>query len=187
MPIGTLRIAKPFTSIKHPRMYKSMKTMFFVLIAILLSCSQTKDNQSKDLELDDAPNGQEHSISKMTSEQDAALEAFNVLQMSTDHMNSLYSTFPNNNLICYPPDSIFVLSQASFLNAMRHFVEKNCTKLPPVEGDELAAAAALAQENYKVSFCPNHLNKVNDRHGLPFSGTWVLRGLLGRRDVVLVW
>ena len=127
------------------------------------------------------------SLPELTPEQQAAFDALNTLQASTDEMNHLYSTFAGIVQPCYPPDTIFTISQSDLLNAMEQFVATHCTNLAIKERNELAAKSALAQAEYTLALCLETSAPVNYENGAPMAGTWVLPSVLGRRDVIIVW
>lgn len=126
-------------------------------------------------------------ISELTPEQQSAFDALNTLQVSTDEMNRLYSTFPGSVQSCYPPDTSLIISQAELLIAMKQFVTSNCKNLAVDERDELAATSILAQEEYTVLLCLDSSAPVAYENGAPMTGTWVLSSVLDRRDVIIVW
>ena len=123
---------------------------------------------------------------ELTPEQQAAFDALNTLQVSTDSRNRLYSTFAGTVQPCYPPDTTLIISQADALAAMKQFVAKHCTNLTIKVRNELAAKSVLAQDEYTLSLCLDHA-AVTDENGVPMTGTWVMPNVLGRRDVVMVW
>ncbi len=129
----------------------------------------------------------ESSLSELTPEQQSAFDALNTLQVSTDEMNRLYSTFAGIVQPCYPPDTNLTISQAELLIAMKQFVASNCTDLTIEERNELAATSVLAQEKYTVSLCLNNSAPVSYENGIPMTGTWVMPNVLDQRDVIIVW
>jgi hypothetical protein len=126
-------------------------------------------------------------ISELSKEQEAAFEALNKLQVSTDERNRLYSTFAGIEHECYPPDSTLTLPQAEFLKAMNQFVTKHCGLLNPEERQELAAESVLAQEEYTILLCFGDTALSATEPELPMTGTWIIPNVLNRRDVILVW
>ena len=80
-----------------------------------------------------------------------------------------------------------IISRAQLSGAMHEFVQKNCTKLPVDEREKLAAASVHAQEEYTVAHCHNFLENADYTSGLPMTGTWVIRNILERRDLIIVW
>jgi hypothetical protein len=126
-------------------------------------------------------------LPELTQEQQAAFDALNTLQVSTDEMNRLYSTFAGAVQPCYPPDTSFTISQIELLIAMKQFTSRNCENLSLQERDELAVKSVLAQEKYTVSLCLDNATPPTYKKGVPMTGTWVLPNVLGRRDVIIVW
>ncbi len=102
-------------------------------------------------------------------------------------MNRLYSTFAGIVHSCYPPDTSVIISQSELRAAMKQFVTKNCTGLTVEERSVLAAASVIAQEEYNVLLCLGYAPDVSFENGAPMSGTWIIPGVLGRRDVIIVW
>ena len=127
------------------------------------------------------------SLLELTPEQQSSFDALNTLQVSTDEKNKLYSTFAGIPQPCYPPDTSFTISRSEFLTALEQFMTIHCTNLTIEERNELAATAALAQEEYIVLYCPDNSSEVNYESGLPVTGTWVMPSVLGRRDITIVW
>ncbi|MEM9548580.1 MAG: hypothetical protein AAGA77_21520 [Bacteroidota bacterium] len=125
--------------------------------------------------------------SNLTPEQNAALDAMNKLQANTDEKNHFYSTFAGIEHPCYPPDTSFTISQAELLAAMNQFVESHCKELTKEERDKLAASMVLAQEEYIVAYCLANATNVSYKDGIPRIGTWIMPGILGRRDVIIAW
>lgn len=157
-----------------------------MIILLLNACSPPNTRTVKaypppDLTQDSEP------VSELRPEQESAFEALNTLQVSTDEMNRLYSTFAGAAQLCYRPDTSIILSQGALLTAMKEFVTRNCQNLPLAERDTLAATSVLAQEEYTVFLCYGNPDELSYENGAPRTGTWVLPKVLGRRDVVLVW
>ena len=123
----------------------------------------------------------------LTPEQHRAFEALNTLQMSTDQMNRMYSTFANINQPFYPADTSFVITQSELLNFLKIFISQNCQNLAQDRQQELATTAVLAQEEYTVLSCPGSIQPPDFDHGLPMIGTWVIPNILERRDVIMIW
>jgi hypothetical protein len=171
----------------------NMKLLLLLLTTALLlsSCASpdTSTNQEHSTK-DELPATQlinRDTLPELSLQQQAAIDALNTLQLSTDEMNHLYSTFAGVVHPCYPPDTSLALSQSDLLRAMQQFVLEHCTSLPPEERNELAATSVLAQETYTVLLCLDHSAPISYSTGVPMSGTWVLPSVLGRRDVILVW
>jgi len=171
-------------------MLSKLHAFLFLIASILLLSACSQANESSEKETQSSPNltvPKLEPLSELSSEQDAALDALNTLQVSTDEMNRLYSTFAGITQPCYPPDTSFKISQADLLIAMKQFVKSNCKNLSLGEQDKLAAAAVLAQEEYTVSLCLEGSSDVNFEQGAPMKGSWVMPNVLGRRDVIIVW
>lgn len=126
-------------------------------------------------------------VLELNPEQQAAFDALNTIQVSTDQQNRFYSTFSNIGQDCYPPDTSVVILQAELLEAMNFFVEKHCTQLSKEKRDTLAKTAVLAQAEYTVFHCLHNSPMPNYENGLPRQGTWVMPGVLGRRDILMIW
>ncbi|MEO0338931.1 MAG: hypothetical protein AAF242_06930 [Bacteroidota bacterium] len=134
------------------------------------------------------PNGNEgDALSALTTEQQAAFDALNTLQTSTDERNRLYSSFPNADLPCYPSDTSFEVSQSELLAYMESFISKHCQNLSPESQRQLAQAAVLAQKKYTLLHCPANGSTVDYTKGLPTTGIWILPKVLDRRNVTLEW
>ena len=133
------------------------------------------------------PPSKKASSSEFTIVEQAALDAFNTLQISTDERNRLYSTFPGIEHACYPPDTIFTLSQSQFTTAMNKFVRTYCKNLPLPQQDMLISTCVLAQENYTISLCSkgSSIDFMND--SFPMSGIWIIPKVLNTRDVIIKW
>ena len=157
--------------------------VFLLITCISVSCkTERKTNQEKD----NIGDYQGHA-SELTPEQQAAFDALNQLQLSTDQMNRLYSTFPNTNQPCYPADTSFEISQSEFLISMERFIGKHCQNLSPEIQAQLAKSSVLAQKNYRVLHCAGFAANVDYNDGPPMTGIWVIPNVLNRRDIVLVW
>ena len=154
------------------------------MVSLILSCSAPTKKTTPDK--NSAVSTSSYSDS-LTFEQEAAFDALNTLQVSTDQMNRIYSTFPNINQPCYPPDTSFLISQSELLEAMERFVSIHCTNLTSKRRNQLAKTSALAQESYTVNLCLSESKNPSFENGLPLTGTWVLPNILGRRDLTLVW
>lgn len=172
-----------------------IKVKLLTIIAItqlaLFSCAanneKTEQNQQSTYSLPPFSTTSTDSIPELTSEQESALDALNMLQINTDEKNRLYSTFANINQPCYPPDTNFVISRSEFQIAMSQFLTMHCTNLTKKEREELATASVLAQEEYTVLHCNSNSSNLNYKNGLPMSGIWIMPNVLGRRDVLLEW
>lgn len=162
------------------------KALLTLPIVLLLLSACSPPNNSSEKENHGIPS-QEATVSELTPEQESAFDALNTLQVSTDEMNRLYSTFGGIDRPCYPPDTSLTISQAELLIAMKQFVASNCKNLPVEKRDELAAASVLAQKEYTLSLCLGNSAQVTYQNGAPMVGTWVLPNVLDRRDVLIVW
>lgn len=160
----------------------------FVLLYFLcltFSCTDTQEGKEQKQEIFDATYNK--FVLEITPEQQSAFDALNILQVNTDVMNRLYSTFANLVQPCYPPDTSILISQSELLVAMKHFVKENCRNLDIERRQKLAKNAVLAQKEYTVLHCLNDSSKMNYKTGVPRKGTWVLPSVLGRRDVIIKW
>jgi hypothetical protein len=162
-----------------------------MLSFLLIACSQSdKSLDQKQQTIYSQPTNiatNLETISELTPEQQSAFDALNTLQVSTDEMNRLYSTFSGIVQPCYPPDTSITISQSELLVALKQFVTSNCRNLTVEERNELATTSVLAQEEYTVSLCLDNLSNVDFKNGAPMTGTWVMPSVLGRRDVIIVW
>jgi hypothetical protein len=166
-------------------------SMACMLTAILCSCNPGNNTGSQELPTKDLmPNyieSLQDTIPVLTKEQKSAFAAVNILQVSTDQKNQLYSTFPGIIQPFYPPDTSITISQSELLKAMTHFVETHCTNMNGAERIELAAKSVLAQEEYTVLHCTNNTNIANYTNGLPMTGIWVLPKILNHSDLIIIW
>ncbi len=169
---------------------KTIKPFVFSIVLATVACTSTSSWKNT-IQEEDTKESTSYDFSweesELTEEQQAAFDAFNTLQTSTDKMNRLYSTFANTNHPFYPTDTNFTITQSEFLTYMEKFVSKNCQNLSKDIRDELAKTAVAAQEVYTVLFCNTESEHLNVENGLPSSGTWVIPNILGRRDVIMVW
>ena len=132
-----------------------LKPQFMVLTAVTFLSSCVSDNKMKDHEY---PSSDVLSLIRLQTEipylhflrTTICLEALNTLQVSTDQIHHLYSTFAGINQPCYPPDTSFVLSQSDLLIALKHFVNIHCTNLNITKRNELSFSAVLAQKEYTL-------------------------------------
>ena len=174
-------------------MLVNMKVLFMLLMLTFLlnACSQSnkRSDQEQQTTYSQPTNIATNleTISEITPEQQSAFDALNTLQVSTDEMNRLYSTFAGIVQPCYPPDTSLTISQSELLIAMKQFVTSNCRNLTVEERNELATTSVLAQKEYTVSLCLDNLSNVDFENGAPMTGTWVMPSVLGRRDIIIVW
>lgn len=150
----------------------------------ILSCSASSKKSGPNKNISASSNSIPDTLTLI---QKSAFDALNTLQVSTDEMNRIYSTFPNINQPCYPPDTSFNIPQSKLLEAMNEFLLIYGTNLTDERRTELAAISVQAQNNYIVNFCPVNFENSNYENGLPLKGIWVLPNILGRRDLTLVW
>lgn len=160
--------------------------MLLCFPCLLFSCIPAQESNEQEQEMNDSTI-YNNIVQELTSEQQFAFDALNTLQISTDVKNRLYSTFADIVQPCFPPDTSFVISQSELQRAMMQFVKENCTYLNIEKQEELASTAVLAQKEYTVLYCSDHSSNINYGKGIPRTGTWVMPGVLGRRDVILVW
>lgn len=165
-----------------------MLLMLPILLSMLNACSRSSDKLEKERHSPSTNIAQNMvTTSELTPEQESAFDALNTLQVSTDEMNRLYSTFAGVVHPCFPPDTTLTISQAELLIAMKQFVTTNCKSLTVEERDELVATSVLAQKEYSVSLCLDHSAPVTYENGVPMTGTWVMPSVLDRRNVIIVW
>lgn len=158
---------------------------------LLVSCSSGSD-RSNNVEAASSQNDSllaipTDPIEELSSEQQLALDALDTFQMNTDERGRVYSTFAGLEQPCYPPDTVFTISQAELLAAMNQFVDLHCKNMSVETRTRLAAEAVMAQEEYTLALCTDGSQELSFKNGLPLQGVWVMPYVLGRRDVVLVW
>ncbi len=162
-----------------------------MLAFFLNACSHTNKKSDKEQQTTDSQpiniTTNLETIKEPTLEQQSAFDALNTLQVSTDEMNRLYSTFAGIDQPCYPPDTSLTISQSELLIAMKQFVTSNCRNLSTEKRNALATTAVLAQKEYTLSLCLDNFSNVDYENGAPMVGTWVMPSILGRRDVIIVW
>ena len=160
---------------------KRILTRMFILTALMTfyQCSEKPTKPSSSNSLSD----QTKYVDVLSKEQESAFDALNELQINTDEMNRLYSTFAGISHPCYPPDSTFSISQTDLLEIMKQFVNNHCTQLNEERRNRLAKLSVLAQQEYTVFHCRD--NETHSESNL--NGTWVMPNVLGRRDVLIVW
>ena len=172
-------------------MLAKMKVLLVLSMSVFLlnSCSQLNNRSEKEAAYSQPNNIPQNlkTTPELTPAQQSAFDALNTLQVCTDEMNRLYSTFAGIVQPCYPPDTSLIISQSELLIAMKQFVTNNCKNLTTEERDELAATSVLVQEEYTLSLCLDNSENINYENGAPMSGTWVMPSVLGRRDVIIVW
>ena len=164
-----------------------MKRVLIILTTILFSCTTVQEEKNQKQDIVGFPATYVDSLPELTSAQEAAFDALNTLQTSTDEVNRLYSTFANTYQPFYPADTSFVITQSQLLTFMKQFVSQHCQHLTKDMQDELAKTSVLAQEQYTVFYCSRESSSENFKNGLPLSGIWVIPNVLGRRDVIIVW
>ncbi|MFT6166370.1 MAG: hypothetical protein ACJASF_001057 [Vicingaceae bacterium] len=167
-----------------------MKSKMSLILSLLtLSCTNVQEKVDKKQELTDLRTSYHYTeiVLEITQKEQAAFDALNTLQTSTDEMNRLYSTFANIDQPCYPADTSFEVSQSELLIFMEQFISKHCQNLTPEIQNQLAKTSVLAQKKYTVLHCTGNKSNVTNEKGLPMTGTWVMPNVLGRRDVILVW
>ena len=158
----------------------------FVCLCLLCIVGSCMVMQNEDEDKNELPNSNIY-VAELTQEQQAAFDALNTLQTSTDEKNRLYSTFPNIKQPCYPADTSFEVSQLELQHFMKKFIEQHCQNLTLEHQLELTKSSVLAQQQYTVWYCKEENSMVNYKKGIPMTGTWVMPNVLGRRDVILVW
>ncbi len=153
-----------------------------LILAALMTyyqCSEKPAKPSSSISFTD----QVQYVDVLNAEQQSAFDALNELQINTDEMNRLYSTFAGISHPCYPPDTTFMISQAELLEVMSQFVNNHCTQLNIVRRNSLSKMSVLAQKEYRILQARESETHSDSR----LSGTWVIPNVLGRRDVVIVW
>jgi len=167
------------------------KSRLLILIPfIVLSCTNAQEGRELKKKANNFPssysNPNVETVVELSSEQQAAFDALNSIQVQGQH---LYSTFSGISHDCLPPDSSFVLPQAELLTAMKELLARYYPTIPLEEQTKLATQAVLAQEEYIVLQCnDNSFGPVDHAHKkLLFSGTWILPEVLNRRDIIIKW
>jgi hypothetical protein len=161
------------------------------IIALLVNrCSPSKEGSDKEQQTTNSQSTNHaknvETTSELTPEQQSAFDALNTLQVSTDEMNLLYSTFAGIDQPCYPPDTSLTILRTELLKAMKQFVARYCTKQTIEERNERAAKSVSAQDEYTVLLCLDDSAPVTYENGAPMAGTWVMPSVLVRRDVIIV-
>ena len=167
------------------KVLKQLLLCFFVLVACSQSDSKSNitSEQNKQSRIDQF----NQATSVLSNEQQAAFDALNTIQTSTDEMNRLYSSFAGASKACNIPDTIIIMTQDELLSAMMHFVENNCGSLSVADRKALALNAVKSQEVYTIKVCFGELKTANNDNKNLRNGTWLLPNVLGRRDVVIEW
>ena len=162
------------------------QSILLFLLCLIIACTAPPGGNEQKREWADSTSYYDPAA-ELSQEQEAAFDALNKLQVNTDEMNRLYSTFANIDQPCYPPDSSFEVSQSELLVFMERFISKHCQGLAPEDQVQLAKSSVLAQEKYRVLHCIGNQSELNDEKDFPMTGTWVMPNVLGSRDVILVW
>lgn len=115
---------------------------------------------------------------ELTDEQEQSFDALNTLQVNSGY--HLHSTFVNSEPHCSPPDSVFTISKKEFEKALKELGVLYFTDLSKKQQSKLSKAASLAQDEFTIEHCTSSPNRSK-------SGTWIIRNLLGRRDVIIKW
>lgn len=158
-----------------------------IISARLISCPTSQASENMHTKIGAFSITETSVINDLTPEQEASLDALNTLQVNTDQMNKLYSTFANIDQPFYPADTSFIITQSEFLGFMKQFVSQNCTKLGEQIRTELAEKSVLAQKKYTLLYCNKDSKSQEFGEIPPMSGTWVLPNVLGLRDVIIKW
>ena len=160
-----------------------LRSNFFLLAGLLIiSCSDPQE----DIESPSENETIELFQNEFTEEQEEALDALDIIQMSGW---SLYSTFPNHIHDCNGNIDTFIVTQDQFRSDLLHLLNLHYLDLPVDERTELATAASKAQETYVIKTCGATadnliLDKTTDP---PKSGTWIFQALLNQRDLIIKW
>ena len=174
----------------NPNHISKAKPIFWAILSLLVvACSMSLEDgndHESNIDIPKTPS-QSDFILSLSPQQEAALDAFNTLQTSTDEINHLYSTFANSAHSCSPAETSFSVTQSQLAVYMTEFVSRHCQNLQEDIRNKLAETAVLAQDTYTVLYCNNHPSNEKYKNGLPLSGTWVLPNIVGQRDVVLIW
>lgn len=98
---------------------------------VLITCTFSQYGNQQKRELTDSIS-YDNPVSELTQEKQSAFDALNKLQINTDEMNRLYSTFANIDQPCYPADTSIEVSQSElqsswnnlFLNIVKFKIVK---------------------------------------------------------------
>ena len=161
------------------------RSIYCALFLLLVSCStKQQPSQESDKSIEQF---YDRTATELTEEQRTAFDALNLLQINTDEKSRLYSTFANISQPCYPPDTNIIISQSEFLGAMEAFIARHCRDMDTFMQKELGHAAVLSQKQYNVLHCSQNARTEDYTKGLPRTGTWIMPGVLGKRDIILEW
>jgi len=157
------------------------KLILIIFIVSQAACNSHKSNTDID------PKDQFNQVpilpvSEITDDQQAALDAINYLQRNTQF--HLHSTFLRAEYPCVPPDTTFTVSRADLYSALVRFTDMYYDG-SPLDIKSTVEVAAQAQEEYHVEHC--YANPTDSTNYVRESGTWILRSVLNRRDVIIEW
>ncbi len=156
---------------------------------LLVACSQSdnKFNMTSEQNKQSRIDQFNQATSVLSNEQQAAFDALNTIQTSTDEMNRLYSSFAGAAQSCNIPDTIMIMKQNEFQEAMLQFIQYNCKRLSAKDQRALALNAAKAQDEYTIRVCFDEPVPASNADKYLRNGTWLIPNVLGRRDVVIEW
>lgn len=90
-------------------------------LLILVGCSSQESRVDNEQKVD-IKQAQDIEYSEISSDQQAAMDALNHLQVNTQY--HLHSTFVGAETPCFPPDTTFLISKDDLHSAMTRFVNK---------------------------------------------------------------
>lgn len=178
----------------EPGFKLGIRLILSISFLFLLACTSAENGKPLKEELTDSisllPNTKPPA--NLTLEQETALDALNSLQRQI-LQGRFYSTFPGMYHDCFPSDTSFIISQTELLGAVEVLFEKYNTDITSDRFKKLTQEAVSAQKEYVVKHCYGTSYQMIDgvfknvTTTALKSGTWILPGVLGRRDVILAW
>jgi hypothetical protein len=161
---------------------KSLKLVFLLL---LLSCTSSKDHDSKQNTID-----LNHIKRPVFTDNDStvnqALDALNEIQISGNGGMMLYLTFPNiSHKECVGEVAHYEITREEFQDALMAVMKENNRHLSNDEKIELATIASQPWEQYKVTACG--AGDSNSKGLAPRKGTWIITAIFGTSDLLINW
>lgn len=124
-------------------------------------------------------------IAPLTLDQELAFDALNSIQIKTEE-GHFYSTFAGIYHNCLPKTYFFIVSRSELQSAMEALLSKYGMGISAEESRTLINQAVMAQDKYEIELCSGD-SFVRKYKRIPKKGVWILRSVLGRRDIVLIW
>ena len=182
--------------IKEPRFQLGITLILTIQLLLLIACTSDKKGKTLDKQSSNSlatpPNTNTDSSTELNLEQETALDALDSLQIQMQ-AKQLYSTFPGIHHECSQSDTSFLISQTEFLIALEELLAKHCTSFSYERRKKLANEAVLIQKEYFIEQCYGTSFQMvdgtlnNTTISTPRSGTWIMRKVLGRRDIIFKW